>query len=409
MAWRIDEAVIRGELDNRTRGRVTGRIWFSGREEPVELELTGNCWSDLAGRRLEFSNPDPQPGDVEKLAARQKGSVGDITASRKVKVPDIPLDQVGEYYAAKKPFPWHWANALYLEWYSERNGRVVIETASFDLKVVGDEPTWEMSEAEEEQQRQTNGAAMTDFMERLAEATGTQDLEVVDDTPEEWNAKPQTEEEAEQQQERSERLADRIEARLAREGKDADYEKILEEEIERMQRERGEPEPTPEDLARKAEWIEEMNRAAEEALANPDPEVEEELHYQHPLVTRATELSFQMRETAKKEGWLPENHSPEHPVAELLDATMIAGPKLAGALNSRYWPPEIEFCAHTIVRLKRARVYLEDALRATESCQEEKLIKPEHLGPIVVDLIDLAREADELIAELRAKLARGTD
>lgn len=408
MAWRIHEAVIRGEIDNRTRGRVTGRIWFSGRAEPVELDLTGNCWSDLAGRRLEFTNPDPQPGNPEGLAARQTGSVGDITASRKAKVPDIPLDRIGEYYAAKKPFPWHWANTLYLEWYSERNGRVVIETASFDLKIAGD-ATWEMSEAEEEQQRQANGAAMSGFMERLAEATGTQNLEVVDDTPPEWNEKPETEEEAEQMQARSDLLADRITARIRREGDTADHEKIMEEEIERLRRELGEPEPTPEQLARNAEWIEEANRAGEEALANPDPEVEAELNYRHPLVERVTELSLQMRATAEAEGWLPENASPEHPVAELLDATMIAGPKLAGALNGRYWPPELDFCAHTIVRLKRARVYLDDALRAAESCQEENLIRPAHLGPIVVELIDLAHDADELIAELRAKLEQGTD
>ena len=57
MAWRIDESVIRGEIDNRTRDRVTGRIWFEGRAEPVELNLTGNAWRDLAGRRLEFVNP----------------------------------------------------------------------------------------------------------------------------------------------------------------------------------------------------------------------------------------------------------------------------------------------------------------------------------------------------------------
>jgi hypothetical protein len=408
MAWRIDEAVIRGEIDNRIRGRVTGRIWFAGRAEPVALELQGNCWRDLAGRRLEFTNPEPKTGELGKLATQQKGSVGDISASRKVKVPDIPMDQIGEYYAAKKPFPWHWGNALHLEWFSESNGRVVIETASFELKVVG-EAAWEMTEDEEEQQRKTNGAAITAFMDRLVEAAGAIDRDIVEDTPAEWNEQPQTEEEAEQMQERGERLADRIQARLDREGKDANYEKILEEEIERMQRERGEPEATPEQLARKAEWIEEMNRAGEEALENPDPEVEAELNYEHPLVERAIELSLQMLATAKAEGWLPENHTSEHPVAELLDATMIAGPKLAGALNGRYWPPEIEFCAHTIVRLKRARGYLDDALRAAESCQEEKLIKPEHLGPIVVDLIDLAHEADELIAELRAKLERGTD
>ena len=404
MAWRIDEAVMRGEIDNRTRGRVTGRIWFVGSAEPVELALTGNCWRDLAGRRLEFTNPEPKPGDLGSFALEQKGTAGDITASRKVKVPDIPMDQIGEYYAAKKPFPWHWGNSLYLEWFSETNGRVVIESASYDLKIVG-EPAWEMTPEEEEAQRRANGEAMTGFIKELGETVAESDSH--EDT--EWNEKPQTEEEAEQMQERSDRLADRVQARLTREGDKADYEKILEEEIERMREEHGEPEPTPEQLARNAEWIEEANRAAEEALQNPDPEIEAEMSIRHPLVERATEFSLQLRGTAKQEGWLPENATQEHPVAELLDATMIAGAKLAGALNGRAWPPPVDFCAGIIVRLKRARVYLDDALRATESCQEGKLISPQHLGPIVVDLIDLAHDADEIIAELRKQLERGTD
>lgn len=404
MAWRIDEAVVRGEIDNRTRGRVTGRIWFAGQMAPVELNLTGNCWRDLAGRRLEFTNPGPKPADLGDFPLVQKGTAGDITASRKVKVPDIPMDQIGEYYAAKKPFPWHWGNSLYLEWFSETNGRVVIESAGYDLKIVG-EPAWEMAPEEEETQRRANGEALTVFMEELGPAMAEADKhEDVD-----WNGKPQTEEEAELMQERSDRLADRVQARLTREGKDADYEEILEEEIERMHRERGEPEPTPEQLARNAEWIEEANRAAEEALQNPDPELEAEMNIRHPLVERATELSLQLRGTAKQEGWLPENATQEHPVAELLDATMIAGAKLTGALNGRSWPPPVDFCAGIIVRLKRARVYLDDALRATESCQEEKLVSPQQLGPIVVDLIDLAHDADEIIAELRARLERGMD
>ena len=169
MAWRIEEAVIRGEIDNRVRDRVTGRIWFAGRAAPVELVLKGNCWRDLAGRRLEFTNPAPKPGLPAGLAPRQQGTVGDITASRKVKVPDIPLEQIGEYYAAHKPFPWHWGNSLYLEWFGERNGRVVIESTDYVLKIVGDS-TWDMMAAEEEAQRRANGEAMTGFMERLGEA-----------------------------------------------------------------------------------------------------------------------------------------------------------------------------------------------------------------------------------------------
>lgn len=169
MAWRVDEAVIRGEIDNRECGRVVGKIWLAGRDKPVELDLQGNCWRDLAGRRLEFSNPNPKPGALDGFAQKQHGVVGDITASRKVKVPEIPLEQIGEYYLARKPFPWHWGNSLYLEWHSERNGRVVIESAEFELKVIG-EAAWEMTEAGEEQQRQANGEAMTGFMDRLAKA-----------------------------------------------------------------------------------------------------------------------------------------------------------------------------------------------------------------------------------------------
>lgn len=230
-----------------------------------------------------------------------------------------------------------------------------------------------------------------------------------EDEPAEWEQRPQTEEEAEQMQARSDRLADRISARLAREGKEADYQRILHEEIERMREEYGEPEPTPGQRARKAEWIDEANRAAEDALNNPDPELEAELELEHPLAARAADLSDRVHQLAEEGKWIPAGASQEHPVVELQGATMIAAVKLAGALNGQAWPPEIDFCAGAIVRLKRARVYLDDALRATESCQEEKLIAPRYLGPIVVDLIDLAHDADEIIAELREKLERGTD
>lgn len=89
MAWRIDEPVVRGEIDNRERGRLTGRIWFLGRAEPVELNLQGNAWRDVAGRLLRFENPSPQPMDLSELRVEQTGVTGDVTASRKVKVPEI--------------------------------------------------------------------------------------------------------------------------------------------------------------------------------------------------------------------------------------------------------------------------------------------------------------------------------
>jgi hypothetical protein len=400
MAWRIDTAVVRGELDNRVRGHVTGLIWLAGREEPLALGLEGNCWRDLAGRRLEFVNPSPQASDLQALDEIQAGVAGDITASRKVKVPDIPLDQIGAYYEAKKPFPWHWGNALYLEWFSALNGRIVIETTAFELRIVG-EPAWEMSADEETAQREANAASLAVFMEDLT-GPAEDDGATYEDTA--WNEDAQTEEEAEQMQARSELLADRIQARLTREGAEADYEKIMVEEIARLSRELGEPEPTPEDLARNATLIEEANRAAEESLELPDPDLDEELANLHPVAEQARELTLLLMDVAEDHGWIPEQATDEHPAADMVNTVMKAGVKLAGALNGQVWPPPREFCAGIIVRLKKARVYLDDALRATESCHEEKLIPPAQMGPILVQIIDLEKDVDAIIDELRERL-----
>lgn len=403
MAWRIDEQVIRGEIDNRTRDRVTGRLWLVGREEPVELDLAGNAWRDLAGRRLEFVNPAPLPGDLTGFATQQSGAIGDCTASRKVKVPDVSREEFAELYRQRKPFPWHWANSLYLEWFSRRNGRVVIETASFQLTILP-ETAWEMTPAEEEQQLRANAAAMENAMNLLAEAAAA-----AADAAEDANDddKPMTEEETEKMQAESDRLTDRLQARLEREGPDADFRKILEEERERRARERGTPPPTPEDEAKRAAWVEEMNRAAEEALANPDPAHEAELELEHPLAERAFALIRGPMSEPEARGWVPAGAIPEHPVIDLVESVSVAAVKLAGALNGCAWPPKLDFCAHTIVRLKRARESLVDALHAADACAEQSLTEPGWLAGVQDELREIAEACDALIAELRAKLERG--
>ena len=47
MAFRIHESVVRGEIDNRVKGVVRGKIWVEGRADPVTLDLNGNAWPDL--------------------------------------------------------------------------------------------------------------------------------------------------------------------------------------------------------------------------------------------------------------------------------------------------------------------------------------------------------------------------
>lgn len=167
MAYRIDEQVVRGEIDNRVKGQVVGTIWLEGREEPLTLELRGNPWRDLAGHVLRFSNSKPRGGLPEGLATVQTGQVGDITASRKVKVLECSMDEFVEHYKRRTPFPWHWGNSLYLEWYSEYNGRVVIESSDYTLELEG-EAAWTMTPEEERAQAVENEKAMAGFMGDMA-------------------------------------------------------------------------------------------------------------------------------------------------------------------------------------------------------------------------------------------------
>ncbi len=409
MAWRIERVVLRGEIDNRTRGRVTGRLWLLGRAEPLALDLVGDCHRDLAGRRLEFTNPRPEPDAGGELDLRQHGRAGDITASRKVRVPDIPLDDIREYDAARTPFPWHWGNALYLEWFNEANGRVVIESADFELRIVG-EPTWEMTEAEEQRQREAAAEALNGFLADLNAAVAA-DAPAPEHDPESpappaadlpASAVP-TEEQADRALHRSELLADRVSARLARVGADPDLEQIIAEEIERLRLELGEPEPPPGEREAVRARLAELSREVDAAFDAADSATARE---RHPLAERAFDLCVMLNDEAYFNRWIPENAPEEHPVADLVRATERAAAKLDSALSGG-WPPPLLACAGVVAQLKRARIYLDDALRTTESCQAEKLIPNTFLGPILVELIDLAHDADLLIAELRDRLADG--
>src|SRR5205814_1062292 len=93
MAWRIHDHVVRGEIDNRVRGRVTGRIWLEGVANPLVLTLEGDAQPDLAGCLLTFQNPKPVARTTKAPACDQRGTAGDFTAARKVRIPDVPIEE----------------------------------------------------------------------------------------------------------------------------------------------------------------------------------------------------------------------------------------------------------------------------------------------------------------------------
>lgn len=179
MAWRPDKCIVRGEIDNTVKGRVTGSIWLLGREQPMILNLNGDAWPDVAGTKLTFvnTNPMPQPEYDEGLRLNQTGSVGDITASQKVKKFTVPDEVWLKAYEERRmhEIPWEMKNTLYLEWFSDFNGRVVVQTTEYEISI--SERHWELDPDELAAQQALNEAEMQAYMEQLGDALGEQQPE----------------------------------------------------------------------------------------------------------------------------------------------------------------------------------------------------------------------------------------
>ncbi len=154
---------MEGELDNTTPGKVTGWIkFFRAGKDPlrVTLELAGDCHRDLQGKRFRISNPNPCErfpesagrSYVDGLDPVQTGETGDITAG------GPPQDYVG--------YP-------YIEWYSEQNGRVVLELERSQLEILTDTSRGrgvKPKKLDPKRQHQN----MKKFLEETVEASGAQ-------------------------------------------------------------------------------------------------------------------------------------------------------------------------------------------------------------------------------------------
>jgi hypothetical protein len=142
MAWRISDLVVDGELDNTVKGCVSGWLRLVGRDEPVRLELSGNCRPDLAGWRFRIVRLEPipkwaEPVDLDRFATEQIGEAGDILADQILRHYDCPVEELLARIRAGEPPPTDLRPALYLEWYSGSNGRVVIQDTRLGVERLG--------------------------------------------------------------------------------------------------------------------------------------------------------------------------------------------------------------------------------------------------------------------------------
>ncbi len=365
MAWRIDEAVAHGEIDNTVEGRTTGRIWLAGRDEPLILSLDGDCWRDLAGTRLQFENPSPRTtADAEALDIDQAGIVGDMTASRKNKVPTVSEEEFHELYQNDREIPYEWRNTLYLEWFSEINGRVVIESASYILTISPHE--WEMDEDAEDAQKLANLNSMRDFMAQVIRRRDPEGPEL--ETSEELD-----EFAWEERLKESDRLTDAYQEVLEKYMEDSDSEQkeafvmgwdgLLDALAERDEA-GGEDFPGQDKAYRSsAEGDEDFDDDDEEpdeddfGEADDEPYGDEE---DHPLQAQAQELAMRAMDVLQRDA------GPGTPSYILITNLLQVSGKLAGVLNGRGsgYEPETGF---VLAVLKRCLNWLNEAVGA---CQE---------------------------------------
>jgi hypothetical protein len=411
MAWRIHDSVQRGEIDNRERGIVRGKIWLHGLAKPVALELKGNACTDLAGCRLTFENP----GETVSMRTDalfnplQRGTIGDLTASRKVRVFDIPIKEAYERLKQKQPVPEHMANSLYLEWFSEANGRVVIESADYKLAV--SPPAWTLTPEEERRRRGEAAESFDGFMQRLNDA-----LE---------GAKHEPTEEKEWDEFDYENFLRESDARtgkylelLDKYQDHPDQDRIIAKEMG-WSEEGGEGFPSaptegadPVETGEKSDGHgeDEINRICAEAVENPpqpDAATEgvdwvrtERGDTKHPLSLRAFESSLAFWRKCRELGL---READDSDLGALVNEFQIIGAKLAGALDNLAYGRRLREGPFIVAYLKRALGHLHAAQSALERVAPKNLLPAAELDSVRADLFALREEILRLMRAFRGQ------
>lgn len=401
MAWRIQDSVIRGEIDNRQKGRVRGRLWLAGLKQPVELDLAGNAGHDLAGCLLRFKN-SAKPIPLRKKPAFnpvQRGMAGQLSASQKVKVFTVPEQVAFEMMDRGEHPPTHWANCLYLEWFSEANGRVVIESPDFELNISA--PEWRLTPEEDAERAKQAAAGMDGFMKKLTEAI-------------EQHQRGQKDPEAEWDEHDYERFLKESDARTDKYGELLDKYGHSEEAHEKIAQEMGwVRELTPEEAEEESRRIEEINRACEEALNEPEPEPDPHRegidwirdkhgHLHHPLQHRCAESAVKFWKKTDKLGL---KDSDDEDLGTFLGEWLTTGAKLAGALNGIAQDRHEPDAAFTVAYLKRALDHLHKSQAGLERLakQKKKLLPDKLVAAARKELFEIREGILKLMDEFRGR------
>jgi hypothetical protein len=399
MAFRIHDSVVRGEIDNRVKGIVRGKLWLNGHPEVVTLELKGNACPDLAGCLLKFKNPAKTFPMRKKPAFNplQRGRIGNLSASQKVRVFTIPMDEALAMMDRGEKPPERVANALYLEWFSEGNGRVVIESAEFELNISA--PEWRLTAAEEKQRAKDAEAGWERFSKQLNDALEKQKRGQKD--PEaKWD-----EHDYEKFLKESDARTDKYLELQEKYGDLPDAEEKIAKEMGWLR------ELTPEEAEMESQRIEEMNRACQEALNEPPPEPEPHRegidwirdkhgHIHHPLLHRCSESAVKVWKQTDKLGL---KKSEDDDLQEFICEWLTTGAKLAGALDGIAEDRGIADPAFTVACLKRALDHLHKSQAGLEAVAPKKLLPANILAEARKELFEIREGILKLMDDFRGR------
>jgi hypothetical protein len=119
----------------------------------VTFDLQGNFHRDLRGAKIHLTGEGREldleaVGDMQGFSEVQHGDVGDITAG-------FP--------------PQDYGSNVYVEWYSEANGRVVLELEPEQIRIIGTPIPWIESDPISREQQQRN---MGNFLAGMSRELG---------------------------------------------------------------------------------------------------------------------------------------------------------------------------------------------------------------------------------------------
>jgi len=285
---------------------------------------------------------------------------------------DVPVEEALDMFDRKEKPPEHMANCLYLEWFSEANGRVVIESVDYDLTI--SPPEWRMTPQEDAERAQQAARGMEQFMRKLTDAIQQHQRKQKGDG-DEWD-----EHDYENFLKESDARTDKYMELQDKYGDSDEAEEKIAKEMGWLREDQ-----TEEEIEEERRHIEEMNAICEAAPNEPAPEPApdpsregidwirtEDGEVHHPLQHRCFESSLKFWRQAKESGL---GESDDKDLCQFIGEFQTAGAKLAGALHGITRGADFAEAAFIVACLKRALNHLHKAQAGLEAVAPKKLLR----------------------------------